>query len=350
MGMDAVPKVSLISPVYNTPESCFWRMVDSVLAQTSSDFELVLVDDGSEPSCSQRCDDAAAKDDRIRVVHQPNAGFAGAMNTGIDAARGDFIMFIDPDDEVAPVMIEHALAVQDETGSDIVCGTQVRRFPSGDMLDGFDLAEGEVRTMTADEVRDYWVFCLTSFIPVGSPSWFGGGLGRGHVTKLIRTSLFDGLRLEPAMCAGSDSLMVAELLRKTSKVSVINEVWYVYYMNSFSVTHTYSFEKNKKEFAAMELQRAAYGDEYYAAGFSRLLDTATRVSASGFRAFRALASYLDEPFAHEIYRRFEARRYQLSRSRRVAAWLGRHRSGWAIAFLYCLKSTLSSKNNEAFSQ
>lgn len=84
----AEPTISIIVPVYKT-EAYLEKCVDSILAQTFRDFELLLIDDGSPDNCPALCEEAAARDPRIRVIHQKNAGLSAARNTGVEAARGN---------------------------------------------------------------------------------------------------------------------------------------------------------------------------------------------------------------------------------------------------------------------
>ncbi len=98
-------KVSVIIPVYNT-EKYLGECIDSVLHQTYNDLEIILVDDGSEDNSGKICDDYAAKDGRIIVIHKKNGGPSSARNAGIRVATGDFLYFIDSDDYIAPNAIE----------------------------------------------------------------------------------------------------------------------------------------------------------------------------------------------------------------------------------------------------
>ncbi len=90
-------KFSIIVPVYNV-EKYLPQCVESILAQTFNDFELVLVDDGSPDSCPKLCDDYQAKDKRIKVIHKENGGLSDARNAGIKVAVGDYLLFVDSDD------------------------------------------------------------------------------------------------------------------------------------------------------------------------------------------------------------------------------------------------------------
>ena len=90
-------KVSFIIPVYKV-EAYLNQCVDSILNQTYSDIEVILVDDGSPDNCPQMCDDYVMKDHRINAVHKPNGGLSDARNTGLKAATGEYVIFVDSDD------------------------------------------------------------------------------------------------------------------------------------------------------------------------------------------------------------------------------------------------------------
>ena len=94
-------KLSVVVPVYNVSE--FLRQgIDSVLSQSFRDFELILVDDGSSDDSGSICDEYAAKDCRIKVIHKENGGACSARNAGLDQAVGEWVYFFDPDDELYP--------------------------------------------------------------------------------------------------------------------------------------------------------------------------------------------------------------------------------------------------------
>ncbi len=94
------PTISVIVPVYNA-EKYLRRCIDSVLAQTYQDFELLLIDDGSKDSSGAICDEYVAKDARVRVFHKENGGVSSARNVGLDNARGEWITFVDSDDWIS---------------------------------------------------------------------------------------------------------------------------------------------------------------------------------------------------------------------------------------------------------
>lgn len=103
-----IPEISVIVPVYKV-ESYLRQCVDSILGQIFQDFELILVDDGSPDGCPAICDEYAAQDRRVRVIHQKNGGLSAARNAGLDCAKGEYIAFIDSDDWVHSEYLERLL-------------------------------------------------------------------------------------------------------------------------------------------------------------------------------------------------------------------------------------------------
>ena len=124
-----MPQISVIVPVYKV-EQYLPACVDSILAQTFTDFELILVDDGSPDGCGAMCDAYAEKDPRIKVIHQKNGGLSAARNAGMDVAVGANMSFIDSDDYVAPDYLELLFRNAERSGAEIaVCRTRI--FPDG---------------------------------------------------------------------------------------------------------------------------------------------------------------------------------------------------------------------------
>ncbi len=123
------PAVSVIVPVYNV-EPWLRRCVDSIIHQTLRNIEIILVDDGSTDGSGAICDEYAAMDARIRVVHQENAGLSEARNAGIDRARADYLMFVDSDDWVEPDFCRIPYDIAREQQADLVM-FQFRRIRNG---------------------------------------------------------------------------------------------------------------------------------------------------------------------------------------------------------------------------
>ena len=115
-----MPRLSVIVPVYKV-EKYIHKCIDSILNQTFTDFELILVDDGSPDNCGKICDEYAKRDARIRVIHKENGGLSDARNFGIDAAKGEIIGFVDSDDIIDANMYGDMIRYMDEHDLDVVC-------------------------------------------------------------------------------------------------------------------------------------------------------------------------------------------------------------------------------------
>lgn len=120
------PKISIIIPVYNT-EKYLHRCIDSIIAQTFTDFELLLIDDGSRDSSSKICDEYVRKDSRIRVFHKKNGGVSSARNLGILKSLGEYLTFVDSDDYVSVDYLQYLLP---QNGEDLVIDSSDSRSPS----------------------------------------------------------------------------------------------------------------------------------------------------------------------------------------------------------------------------
>ena len=114
-----MPKISVIVPVYNS-EQHLPRCIDSILGQTFTDFELLLIDDGSKDNSDRICDEYAVKDSRVRVFHKENGGVSSARNLGLDNAQGEWIIFIDSDDWISESMLHDMHEKATSEKSDIV--------------------------------------------------------------------------------------------------------------------------------------------------------------------------------------------------------------------------------------
>ena len=105
MIMDKQPLISVIVPVYNV-EQYLSKCVESILGQTYTNLEIILVDDGSPDNCGKMCDEYAAKDKRVKVIHKENGGLVSARNAGYDIMSGDWHMYVDSDDWIDANMCE----------------------------------------------------------------------------------------------------------------------------------------------------------------------------------------------------------------------------------------------------
>lgn len=203
------PSVSIIVPVYNT-EKYLHRCLDSILAQTFSDFELLLVDDGSPDRSGEICDEYAKKDSRIRVFHQENKGVAAARQVGMDNACGEYSIHADPDDWVEPNMLEEMYGKAKEEDADVVMCDFKRIYADHQ----YDFIQRPTTLKCDDIIED--LICERIW---GSTC-----------NKLVRCSLFKEykIRFVPTMNLQEDLYITCALLQHSIKVSYINQSLYNY--------------------------------------------------------------------------------------------------------------------------
>ena len=118
--MEHNPLISVIVPVYNVAEYLS-RCVDSILAQSYGNLQIILVNDGSSDDSGRICEEYAKKDTRIQVIHQKNGGLSSARNAGLDVSSGQYVGFVDSDDWIEPEMYEEMLALMERNAAQLVC-------------------------------------------------------------------------------------------------------------------------------------------------------------------------------------------------------------------------------------
>ena len=155
-----MPKISVIVPVYNT-EKYLNRCIDSILAQTFTDFELLLIDDGSTDCSGKICDEYAAKDSRVRVFHKENGGVSSARNMGLDNAQGEWITFVDSDDWVHEDFLKKRLALALNDNADIAyCDVEYVYRTHNVYCKTAEQVEGKASTVNS------WVLSRTTYSPI----------------------------------------------------------------------------------------------------------------------------------------------------------------------------------------
>jgi len=244
-----MPKLSIVVPCYNV-EKYVGQCIESLLAQTLTDIEIILVDDGSPDRSGEICDDYAARDSRIRVIHKANGGVSAARNDGLAQAVGEYVIFVDSDDCVPADAYALMCAKAEETGADIVIGDVCKiyddgrqeycAFYTGDFVSG-QRAYIE-KLICADFYKNY---CPNP--PAGGPA-FGYG---GPWNKLVRRSMLleNGIRFDVRLKGLFDDILYsAYILAACKTVAYISKPVYCYRMVSNSITQTY--KKNMPEIAA----------------------------------------------------------------------------------------------------
>ena len=227
-----MPLVSVIVPVYKA-ENFLRKCTDSILGQTMTDFELILVEDGSPDTSGALCDTIATEDPRVRVIHKPNGGVSTARNMGMAQATGKYIAFADSDDWFAPDMLKKLVDAAEENGADSAGCSHFNVLESGESW-------AEKPAMPAGIYEKDAIISGIVDPLVGDRLGKGGEVLNGFIWRYLFTRsiiadnniTFEGAYLE-------DEIFLVEYFLHAEKLAIVNDPLYYYLWNSASVTHRY---------------------------------------------------------------------------------------------------------------
>ena len=235
--------ISVIVPVYKV-EKYIHRCVDSVLNQTFTDFELILVDDGSPDNCGAICDEYALKDNRIHVIHKENGGLSDARNAGIDWAfansNSEWITFIDSDDWIHPKYLERLFNAAIKNNVSISCGKYQNTF-----------GENVFKNV------DYDTFVLSPEVFFCNKNIYANLAW----VKLYRRKLFKRVRF-PVGRICEDAFTTYKIYFTVDKIAFIDSVIYAYYQSENSIMRTPWNPQRFDQLDALEEQLDYFKSKY----------------------------------------------------------------------------------------
>lgn len=219
-----MPTVSILVPVYKA-EKTLDACVESILAQSYADFELLLIDDASPDHCPEMCDVWAEKDPRIRALHpaKTGPGPSGARNAGLDAAKGQWLTMVDSDDTVAPDLMEKLLAGAERSGAELV------------LCNCCPVTEdGAEYPLPADEqFAKETVLDVNAFWDAFNTPWINQFTGTAH--RLYAAKLFDGVRY-PLGMLHEDYYVLPDLIARCTKILCLPFTGYYVLRHAGSIT------------------------------------------------------------------------------------------------------------------
>lgn len=231
------PKISVIVPVYKV-EQYLPRCIDSILAQTFTDFELLLIDDGSPDNSGKICDEYAKKDERIRVFHKENGGVSSARNIGLDNARGEWIAFVDSDDWVN----ETYFSDLQNTKADLSISSYTM-MPS--------LNHVSLTPIESFSFEDFKSIISRNLLNALIKTPWG---------KLLRRELISKLRFDPALKTGEDTVFMISYYCNCRSIYISDDAVYYYLSPENSLKYSMPIE------AAVYHMKSQY-DAYLKLGF-----------------------------------------------------------------------------------
>lgn len=224
------PFLSVIVPVYNV-EPYLTQCLDSILAQTFTDFEVILVDDGSTDGSGALCDSYAAKDTRFRCLHKENGGLVSARQAGFRQVKGDYVTFVDSDDWTHPAMYQRMCAAAKDTGADAVCCNYTAVTPKGDLHCDSAFQSGLYeKTKLETQVYPRMIY---------SGTYFTYGIAPNLWNKIFRRELLERnlYHVPLSVKVGEDALVSYICLLEASSIYFCGEYFYYYRSSSSSLTH-----------------------------------------------------------------------------------------------------------------
>lgn len=236
--------VSIIVPIYNV-EPFLERCVQSILSQTYSEIEVILVDDGSPDRCPEICDEYQKKDPRVKVIHKPNGGLSDARNAGLQIAKGEMIAFVDSDDWISPYYVEIMRRTMLEENSDIVeclmvCSDGKQKLPDcleKSMVESYDTITA-LKLLIEDQLLHQYVW-----------------------NKLYKRTVIGDVCFPYGKC-NEDEFWTYQVFGNAKKVSTVSSVLYAYFQRPGSIMGQ-GYQLKRLDAIEAKCLRQKYIEQYF---------------------------------------------------------------------------------------
>ena len=231
------PLISIIAPVYKIPKEYLEQCFTSVIRQTYTNWELIIVDDGSQDGSGEYCDEFVKKDSRIKVIHQENAGVSVARNNGIENSNGDYIAFIDSDDWIDEDYLQKFINRLNEVDYDIcICSAKVERKTKSEINDF--LIEDAIKC-NEEQLYQLKSQLICRGLTKYHPPYVNVGVPWGKLYK--KSFIIDNkISFKPGVKRMQDNLFNLYAFKKAKCISYINKQTYHYRDFSESAVHKYN--------------------------------------------------------------------------------------------------------------
>lgn len=273
----AKPKVSVIVPVYNT-EAYLERCLHSLTSQTLTDIEIIVVDDGSKEACAALCDEFARQDSRIHVIHKRNGGLGFARNSGLQAASGEYVGFVDSDDYVDPTTYETLYAAATAHRADVVlagiCFVGGNTFSQADDVQPKSYFDTE--TVFEKETMQTLLLGVVGALPhEPDDSRYGVSVCK----NLFRRAVIEenGLAfLSERDILSEDTLFMVDFIKCATRAVGVTGAYYCYCRNGESLSKSYKRERFEKSLVFLAELEKRIADTVAKADYALYLDRLTQ--------------------------------------------------------------------------
>lgn len=331
-------EVSIIVPIYNVPERFLRTCIESLMAQSLKEIEIILVDDGSTDGSGQICEEYAKKDKRIRVIHKENGGLAAARNTGVKAATGKWFIMVDGDDWIEPDVCLIASREGNKTNAQLVCCGTIKDFgekkiflDSGRLFENGKLYQGE-------ECRYFQEMVLR----------FDSYVCETHAKLILREYVVEHeIYHNEFLRQGMEGIeFCLRLFEKMDRVLYLDYHWYHYMFNDKSISAQTSKANNVFIIRCLEEMKRYIGTCENAASlmpwyYNRILYIAVTTAISGYfhpkntapygKRCKEFSGFLDTPVIWEALKKPEYK--EMDKQRRIILFLIRHKWFWGLELL-----------------
>jgi glycosyltransferase involved in cell wall biosynthesis len=304
-----LPKISVIIPVYNV-ESYLHRCINSILNQTFQDFEIILINDGSNDKSGQICDDYAQKDKRIKVIHKENARVSAARNDGIKMAKGKYVSFIDSDDWIEPEMYQQMINKAEELNLDFIMCDYKKKSNNYEVKRTQPIRSG---FYSGDDIKNELFQCLIMFEHIEFPPTISNWVCLYNL-EFIKTN---DLYYDEDIHYCEDSILGSKIMYHANNFYYLKgKHFYNYFYNPNSTTNTYN-EKKWNSYLEINERLIKYFGENNKFDFSRqikinmlyfTLNTLGQIKYSGYdreERINMIKKIMYHPKVTEVFKNFK---------------------------------------------
>ena len=316
-------KVSIIIPCYNVEKKLIQRCLLSINNQTHTDYEVIIVDDGSESAYREVLHGVKYSCRNLKIYHQDNQGVSAARNNGLKNAQGEYIVFVDADDYLVSDYLNEALKVAGKYKAEIVIGLNTTTY-SDEIEDKIYFSGSAISVYLNEETEQL------NKLMMGKVRYYSKDayLGQGPWNRMVRRELALNTPFDETLSIGEDIVWNLQILQKAKKVCLVDHAWYMYYMNPISSSRKYrakAVEESESSLNEIKKYLNLNEDEQY-------LSYCLRCWSDLKRIFRCCLSYnqkVDRKQEKILYRSAPWNELANRRFIRVCG-----RSGWFMRTLY----------------